>query len=191
MKKGWLTVVAVMAAAYVQVPAGSFAGDALGAPPAADAKPAVPGDDPSRAPAAPSSVPEKAAEKKARQAKEKVSPARRKRDLEFKKASEEFPRFCKRWEENLRERERDNLKKLAFALVDGLHTATFTGYGEVKSCEAHQSKDGYSIGKIVYEEFTYSLSGKTPEEAARAEKTPITNTITTEIFRWEKNKWFY
>jgi hypothetical protein len=189
MKKGWLTVVAVTFA-YVQIPARSLAGDPLGAPPTVDAKRTVPAGDQSGAPPSQSSVPEKAPQEKARKPA-KVSPERRKRDLEFKKASKEFPDFCKHWEQNLRERERDNLKKLAFALVDGLHTATFTGYGEVKTCEAHQSKDGFSIGKIIYEEFTYSLTGKTPEEAAHGEKKPITNTITTEIFRWEKSKWFY
>ena len=191
MKKGWLTVVAVTVAAYFQVPAGSLAGDPLGAPPPPDAKPTAPAGDQSGAPPSQSSVPEKAPQENARKPAEKVSPERRKRDLEFKKASEKFPDFCKHWEENLRERERDNLKKLVFALVDGLHTATFTGYGEVKICEAHQSKDGFSIGKITYEEFTYSVSGKTPEEATHGEKKPISNTITTEIFRWEKNKWFY
>lgn len=202
MKQWWLTVVAVAVAASVPSPRTSLAGDPLGEPPpAVDAKPAAPvgdqpGGPPAEASAAPKSPPESSlkAEKASPENSpkpKKVSPERRKRDLEFKKASAEFPDFCKHWEQNLRDRERDNLKKLVFGLVDGLHTATFTGYGEVKICEAHQSKDGFSIGKITYEEFTYSVSGTTPEEAAKGERKPVSNTITTEIFRWEKNKWFY
>jgi hypothetical protein len=202
MKHGWLTVVAVAVAAAVQTPRGSLAGDPVGAPPPpVDAKAAAPAGDHPGGPSGESAEPPKAPPENSPKTEKappesspkaaKVSPERRKRDLEFKKASAEFPGFCKHWEENLRDRERDNLKKLVFALVDGLHTATFTGYGEVKICEAHQSKDGFSIGKITYEEFTYSVSGKTPEEAAKGEKKPVSNTITTEIFRWEKNKWFY
>jgi hypothetical protein len=190
MKHGWSTVVAVAIAATVEIPGGSIAGDPVGAPPAVDAKPAAPAGDRPGSPSPESSAPQKAPPERSPKAA-KVSPERRKRDLEFKKASAEFPDFCKHWEQNLRDRERDNLKKLVFALVDGLHTATFTGYGEVKACEAHQSKDGFSIGKITYEEFIYSLSGNTPEEAAKGERKPVSNTITTEIFRWEKNKWFY
>ena len=76
-------------------------------------------------------------------------------------------------------------------MKDGFQTATYTGYGDVKTCEAHQSKEGFSIGSITYEEFTYYLAGKTPEEALHGEKKPVSDTHTTEIFRWENNKWFY
>lgn len=121
----------------------------------------------------------------------KITPDRLKRDREFKTAAAQFPEFCHHWEQNLRERESNNLKKLVFAIKDGFETATYTGYGKVSGCESHQSKDGYSIGKVTYEEFIYYLAGKTPEEARQAPPKQISDTHTTEIFRWENSKWFY
>jgi hypothetical protein len=194
MKKAGLTTAALAAAAYLQTVGGLFAGE-----PQAEVPPPPTGGQSDAAaadgspPLAPSSQPaetEKTLRAKARALAVKLSPERVKRDREFQKASGQFPDFCKHWEQNLRERERDNLAKLVFILKDGLHTGTYTGYGEVKTCEAHQSKDGFSIGVVKYEEFIYSMEGKTPEEASKAEKTTITNTHTTEIFRWEKDKWF-
>jgi len=134
---------------------------------------------------------EKKLRKQARALGKKLMSDREQRDLEFKKASEKFPEFCKHWEQNLRDRERDNRLKVVFTEKDGVHTATYVGYGEVKTCEAHQSKDGFSIGKISYEEFTYNLSGKTQEEAAAAEKTTVEDVHTTELFRWENDDWFH
>ena len=93
----------------------------------------------------------------------KLTPERIKLDRDFKKAAALFPDFCHHWEQNLRDRESDNVKKLNFTEKDGYETATYTGYGKVAGCEAHQSKDGYSIGKITYEEFIYYLAGKTRE----------------------------
>ncbi len=121
----------------------------------------------------------------------KITPDRLKRDHEFKTAAAQFPEFCHHWEQNLRDRETNNLKKLAFAIKEGFQTATYTGYGKVSGCESHQSKDGYSIGKVSYEEFIYYLVGKTPDEARHAAPKPISDTHTTEIFRWENSKWFY
>ena len=69
--------------------------------------------------------------------------------------------------------------------------ATYTGYGKIVGCESHQSKDGYSIGKLSYEEFVYYVVGKTKEEARSAAPKAISDLHTTEIFRWENNKWFY
>jgi hypothetical protein len=121
----------------------------------------------------------------------KYTPDRVKRDLEFKKAAALFPDFCRHWEQDLRERETNNLAKLKFILKDGFKTATYTAYGKVGACESHQSKDGYSIGKISYEEFIYYLAGKSEDEARHASPTPISDTHTTEIFRWDNGKWFY
>ena len=202
MKRGGLIIAAVTLAAYFQVPSGCLAGEQLGDAPAVNAKPTaapsdrVSGDDEPAAPdaGAPTSqspAPKKTLRQKVRSLIAKIAPERLKRDLEFKKASAQFQDFCQHWEQNLRERERNNLSKLMFTLKDGFQTATYTGYGDVKTCEAHQSKEGFSIGRITYEEFTYSLAGKTPEEAVNGEKKPISDTHTTEIFRWENNKWFY
>jgi hypothetical protein len=121
----------------------------------------------------------------------KITPDRIKRDIEFRKASAEFPEFCRHWEQDLHDRETNNLSKLKFSQRDGFETATYTAYGKIAACESHQSKDGYSIGKITYEEYTYYLSGKSEEEARRAVPKTINDLRTTEIFRWDKDKWFY
>ncbi|MGA7873643.1 MAG: hypothetical protein WCA22_22380 [Candidatus Binatus sp.] len=121
----------------------------------------------------------------------KLTPDRIKRDLEFKKASALFPDFCRHWEQDLREREANNRSKLQFSLKDGFETATYTAYGKIAGCESHQSKDGYSIGKITYEEFVYYIVGKSEDEARQATPKTISDTRTTEIFRWDNGKWFY
>ena len=121
----------------------------------------------------------------------KLTPDRIKRDIEFRKASALFPDFCKHWEQDLHDRETNNLSKLIFTEKDGYETTTYTAYGKVAACESHQSKDGYSIGKITYEEFEYYLAGKTRDEARRAAPKTVSDTHTTEIFRWDNGKWFY
>jgi hypothetical protein len=136
-------------------------------------------------------VPKKTLGQKVKALVAKITPERLKRDIEFKKASALFPGFCQHWEEDLHEREVNNLSKLKFEPKDGYETSTYTGYGKVSACESHQSKDGYSIGKITYEEYTYYLVGKSEDEARRAQPKPINDLHTTEIFRWDNGKWFY
>jgi hypothetical protein len=121
----------------------------------------------------------------------KITPDRIKRDLEFKKASAQFPDFCKHWEQDLHDRELNNLSKLTFIIKDGYETATYTAYGKIGECESHQSKDGYSIGKISYEEFVYYIVGKSEDDARHAAPKTVSDTHTTEIFRWDNGKWFY
>ncbi len=65
------------------------------------------------------------------------------------------------------------------------------GYSPVRKCECHQSTDGYSIGKVTYDEFQVLLVGKTPDEAKHAKPKVTDDTATTELFRWDKEKWFY
>ena len=121
----------------------------------------------------------------------KANPLRLLRDKEYKTASAEFPSFCKDWERKLRDRETNNLGHLTWQEKDGYQTATYTGYGPVQKCECHQSTDGYSIGKVTYDEFQYYLVGKTTDEAKQAKPKVTDSTATTELFRWDKNKWFY
>jgi len=121
----------------------------------------------------------------------KITPDRIKRDIEFRKASAQFPEFCRHWGQDLHDRETNNLSKLNFSQRDGFETATYTAYGKIAVCESHQSKDGYSIGKITYEEYTYYISGKSEDEARQAAPKTINDLRTTEIFRWDKGKWFY
>jgi uncharacterized protein YeaO (DUF488 family) len=148
----------------------------------------------SPAPASPDSAvgaPKSSLKEKVKAFVNKIAPDRLKRDIEFKTAAETFPQFCQHWEQNLRDREANNLTKLIYTLKEGFETATYTGYGKIASCEAHQSKDGYSIGKITYEEFIYYVAGKTTDEARKAPPQTVSDTHTTEIFRFENNKWFY
>jgi hypothetical protein len=119
-----------------------------------------------------------------------LTPDRIKRDIEFRKASALFPDFCKHWEQDLHDRETNNLSKLKFVPKEGYETATYTAYGKVSGCESHQSKDGYSIGKITYEEFQYYIVGKSEDEARHAAPRTVSDTHTTEIFRFDNGKWF-
>jgi len=151
---------------------------------ASDAQAAIP-------PAATAPKAKKTLKQRVKALVEKLTPDRIKRNREFVVASAQFPDFCKHWEQNLHEREVDNLAKLNFSEKGGFETATYTGYGKIAGCESHQSKDGYSIGKLSYEEFIYYVVGKTKEEARGAAPKTISDTHTTEIFRWENNKWFY
>jgi hypothetical protein len=141
--------------------------------------------------AAASPTAKKRLRKKVRTLVAKIVPDRIKRDIEFKTASAQFPDFCKHWEQDLHEREVNNLSKLSFIIKDGYETATYTAYGKVGECESHQSKDGYSIGKISYEEFVYYIAGKSEDEARHAAPRTVSDTHTTEIFRWDNGKWFY
>ncbi|HXN11628.1 MAG TPA: hypothetical protein VN865_00880 [Candidatus Acidoferrales bacterium] len=145
--------------------------------------------------AVPAAAPSPAAKKTLRQKVgtliAKLTPDRIKRDVEFRKASALFPAFCKHWEQDLHDREVNNLSNLQFVEKQGFQTATYTGYGKVAECESHQSKDGYSIGRITYEEFVYYIAGKSEDEARHAPPKPVSDTHTTEIFRWDNGKWFY
>ncbi len=128
---------------------------------------------------------------KVKAALHKINPMRALRDREFKKASALFPAFCKDWEHKLHEREVNNEKSIAWELKDGYETGSYVGYGPVNYCEAHQSSDGFSIGKLKYDEVKYYLAGKTRDEAEHAKPQVQDTTATTELFRWDKGKWFY
>jgi hypothetical protein len=160
--------------------------------PAAQASVVAPAADSAGAPAASASPkPKKTLRQRVRTLIAKITPDRIKRDIEFKKASAQFPDFCKHWEQDLHDRELNNLSKLQFVLKQGYETATYTAYGKVAECESHQSRDGYSIGKLTYEEFVYYIAGKSEDEARHAPPKTISDTHTTEIFRWDNGKWFY
>jgi hypothetical protein len=159
---------------------------------ASDAQAAVPGMESQGASAGDkATMPKKSLGQRVKSMVERLTPERIKRNREFRLASATFPDFCKHWEKNLRDREVNNLSKLNFSEKGGFETATYTGYGRIVGCESHQSRDGYSIGKLSYEEFVYYVVGKTKDEARSATPKAISDLHTTEIFRWENNKWFY
>ncbi len=133
----------------------------------------------------------KSLKSKVKAALQKVNPLRLVRDREFKKAAALFPDFCKDWERKLHDREVNNQGHITWTMKDGWQTGTYTGYSPVQKCECHQSSDGYSIGKVTYDEFKYYIVGKTPDEAKHAKPKVTDDTATTELFRWDKEKWFY
>jgi hypothetical protein len=141
-------------------------------------------------PAAPQTA-GKSLKTKVKAALQKVNPLRLLRDREFKKAAALFPNFCKDWERKLHDREVNNQSHIAWQVKDGWETGTYTGYSPVQQCECHQSTDGYSIGKVKYDEFKYYIVGKTPDEAKHAKPKVTDDTDTTELFRWDKEAWFY
>ncbi|HKN00156.1 MAG TPA: hypothetical protein VJX23_06535 [Candidatus Binataceae bacterium] len=134
---------------------------------------------------------EKMQRQKMKAALSRINPERMMRDREYREASVLFPGFCKDWEQKLRDREVNNLQHIIWRLENGFETALYTGYSTVESCESHQSTDGYSIGKITYEEYHYLVKAKTVDEAKTTKATPVDDTHTTEIFRWDRGKWFY
>jgi hypothetical protein len=101
-----------------------------------------------------------------------------------------FESFCGEWQRMLRDREVNNLKKLVFLKQGEYQTATYKGYGTIDSCSCREVK-GFAIGKLSYDEFDYYIVGKTPEEAKSSKPKVSGTTRTTEIFRWERGKWFY
>src|SRR5262245_11158321 len=110
MKNGAWMLAAVAAAISLRLPC--FAGEPKGGAPAANA-PSVTeqpptGSNPPAAQASLSPKEEKKLRREARSLEKKLVSDREKLDREFKKASEKFPEFCKHWEQNLRDRERDN-----------------------------------------------------------------------------------
>jgi len=109
----------------------------------------------------------------------------------YDQAAAKFPGFCHEWERMLHDRETNSLDHLTWETHAGLQTTTYTGYGQVDSCETKESVEGVPIGKLSYMEMTYDLEGKTAEEARHTPPKVIHQTHTLEIFSWEKNKWFY
>jgi len=110
---------------------------------------------------------------------------------EYERASARFPNFCNNWQRMLHDRETNNLQHLVWQSRDGAQTSTYTGYGQVETCETKESVEGIPIGKISYEEMIYFITGKGTDEARHATPKLIHRTHTLEIFSWEKDKWFY
>jgi len=122
---------------------------------------------------------------------QKMDPARLFREREYTKAEAAFSGFCREWEQKLHARETNNVGHLAWILKDGWETASYTGYSTIETCECKKSADGYAIGKLSYEELTYYVVGKSRDEASHAKPTVSGDVHTTELFRWDRGKWFY
>jgi hypothetical protein len=135
--------------------------------------------------------PKKTLKQKFKAALHKLNPKRLFLDHEYKKAAAAFPTFCEKWSSYLKDREKNNLSHIAWRFENGFQTALYTGYSSIESCQAHQSPGGYALGKLSYEEYHYLIKAKTRDEALKTKAKPIDDTHTTEIFRWDKGKWFY
>jgi hypothetical protein len=149
------------------------------------------GEAPNPATASAGPAPKKTIGQKLKTALHKLNPERLYLDHEYKKAAAAFPAFCNKWEGYLHDRETNNINHIAWRFENGYETALYTGYSTIESCQAHQSPGGYALGKISYEEFHYLIKAKTKDEALKTKAKPIDDTHTTEIFRWDKGKWFY
>jgi hypothetical protein len=109
----------------------------------------------------------------------------------YARAAAAFPSFCSDWAHKLRVREADNLNSLNFQEKSGYETASYVGYGPIKSCECKESAEGIPLGKVTYDEQDYFLEGKTIDEAKHSSPKLVGITHTLEIFSWDKEKWFY
>jgi hypothetical protein len=112
-------------------------------------------------------------------------------ETRYNQAAAKFPEFCHEWQRMLHDRETNSLDHLVWETRNGVQSTTYTGYGNVDSCETKESIEGVPIGKLSYMEMIYNLEGKTPEEARHTPPKIVHQTHTLEIFSWEKNKWFY
>ena len=174
--------------APVTVPAGPVTADASSVPGAAAANLAVGGFPPnatmmSMPPGGPSS------EVKAEiQELRNGTPAERRL---YAQAAAAFPHFCQDWQRMLRDRETNNLSSLNWQEKSGYETASYVGYGPIKTCECKESAEGIPLGKVTYDEQNYYIAGKTMDEAKHTPPKLVGITHTLEIFSWDKNKWFY
>jgi hypothetical protein len=149
------------------------------------------GEEPNPTAASAATPHKKTFEQKIQTALHKLNPKRMYLDHEYKVAAKLFPAFCDKWGGYLKERERNNLNHVAWRFENGFQTALYTGYSSIETCKSHQSSGGYSLGEIGYEEYHYLIKAKTKDEALKTKAKPIDDTHTTEIFRWDKGKWFY
>jgi hypothetical protein len=109
----------------------------------------------------------------------------------YAQAAAAFPHFCQDWQRMLRDREQNNLSSLNWQEKSGYETASYVGYGPIKTCECKESAEGIPLGKVTYDEQNYYLAGKTMDEAKHTPPKVVGITHTLEIFSWDKNKWFY
>jgi hypothetical protein len=120
----------------------------------------------------------------------KLDPLRELHERRFKMATAEFPAFCQDWQRKLEDRTHWNLSRISWHLDHGLESGTYTGYGAISSCTTKMSDSGVAIGKLTYDEYTYSLSGKSIDEAKHAQPKQVSIMRTLEIFRFDHGKWF-
>jgi len=109
----------------------------------------------------------------------------------YAQAAAAFPHFCQDWQRMLRDREQNNLSSLNWQEKSGYETASYVGYGPIKTCECKESAEGIPLGKVTYDEQNYYIVGKTVDEAKHTPPKVVGITHTLEIFSWDKNKWFY
>jgi hypothetical protein len=121
---------------------------------------------------------------------QKFDPLRALHEHRFQVAAAKFPAFCRDWQAKLEERTRWNLSQINWHEDHGLESGTYTSYSPINSCTTKMSDSGVAIGKLSYDEYVYSLSGKSIEEAKHAKPKQVSVMRTLEIFRYDHNQWF-
>lgn len=109
----------------------------------------------------------------------------------YERAAAALPDFCHHWEQDLQRRVVRNLSHLKWESEKGYKTATYIGYGQIEQCECKESAEGIPIADVTYEQYKYSLAGKTPKEALSAKPKLLQTMTTLEIFSWDRDKWYY
>ena len=121
----------------------------------------------------------------------KLTPERIKRDIEFRKASALFPDFCKHWEQDCTSAKSITSRNCNSFRRKATKPRPIPAMARSPAASRISRKMVYSIGKISYEEFEYYIAGKSEDEARHAQPKTVSDTHTTEIFRWDNGKWFY
>ena len=109
---------------------------------------------------------------------------------EYERAARSFPEFCRAWQRKLDEDAKNQKNLLQWQDRDGWKTATYSGYGPIRSCTC-KLRDGVPLGRITYEEIEYYIAGRTVVEARNAQPIAAGSTNTIVILRWEKGRWNY
>lgn len=124
-------------------------------------------------------------------AAQKLNPVMMRALKQFQVASAAFPNFCREWQRKLSARERDNFGHIKWQMHNGVETGTYVAYGTIDSCTCKEATNGVAVGILTYKEFSYTLTGKSIDEARLA--TPHTTAVvpTREIFAYDKGKWFW
>jgi hypothetical protein len=103
-----------------------------------------------------------------------------------------FDVFVASWMEKLRERERHNVKKIAWhpggSGVEGIYVGYDTTNYQILPVSNLETTP---IGKLVYMELKLRRAGSTQDEALSREPQIIERVQVTEIFRYHRGEWVY
>jgi hypothetical protein len=105
-----------------------------------------------------------------------------------------FERFCQTWMLKLAEREEHNRSKVGAPGANGEVTLDYTGYDRNPvRCEAKATgvPSNPYVGKLVYKEFRYRITGPSMKRALTSKPQLLGATQVMEIFRFDGSNWVY